>query len=410
MALTKKFVEKALPPGRYGDGNNLFLQVGPTGTKSWLFRYQRGLNSAGKPQERWAGLGAAHTFDLEEARERARRMRQQLADGIDPLDARKAERAAKALEAARTLTFEEAGRQYHAAHERGWSRKHSAQFLATLEANVFPKIGKLPVASIDTGLILKCLEAIWTDKPETANRVRGRIESILDWATVRGYRTGDNPARWGGHLSEVLPSPASIAKPKHYAALPYAELPEFMEKLATVESIAARALEFTILTAARTGETIGARWDEIDLQSATWTVPGERMKAGKQHKVPLSERAVAILEAIPREAGGFVFVGASAGAHLGKLSMYRVMKRLRDDIDVHGFRSSFSDWAHEVSAFPNHVIEMSLAHSVGSAVERSYRRGDLFDKRHQLMATWAKFCTSKPVTAAEVVPISRGRR
>jgi integrase len=406
MGLTVKRIAKATTPGRYGDGHGLYLQVLSPTNRSWLLRYER------NGRERFMGLGPLHTIDLMEARERARRARQQLLDGIDPLDARAAERAAQALAAARMLTFEAAAHQYFDAHERKWKNaKHRAQFLSTLRDYVFPKIGKLSIAAIDTGLVLKCLEPIWTDKTETANRVRSRIESVLDWATVRGYRTGDNPARWKGHLSEVLPAPSSIAKPEHHAALAFTALPEFMIALAPREGIAARALEFTVLTAARTGEVIGAAWSEIDLKAKVWTVPANRIKGGKEHRVPLSGRAVEILEALPTEKGNdHVFIGPSKGTGLSNMAMAAVLKRMdRDDITVHGFRSTFRDWAAERTGYPNHVVEMALAHVIGDKVEAAYRRGDLFEKRRRLMSDWARYCSTAPAKAAgNVTPLRRG--
>jgi integrase len=261
MALTTKKVAGLTEAGRYGDGHGLYLQVISPANRSWILRYER------RGRERWMGLGALHTFSLAEARERARKARQQLADGIDPLDARKAESARQALATAKTATFEDCARQFFITHEAKWrNAKHRAQFFSTLADCAFPVFGALPVGAIDTGLVLKVVEPIWLTKTETANRVRGRIEAVLDWATVRGYRTGDNPARWKGHLAEVLPARGQIAKVQHHRALPYADLPEFVATLATRGGIAARALEFTILTAARTSEVIGARWSEIDLQ------------------------------------------------------------------------------------------------------------------------------------------------
>ncbi len=391
MALTEKRVAQLKEPGRYGDGHGLYLQVLSPTNRSWLFRFER----AGR--ERWMGLGALHVFSLKEARERARRVKQLLADGTDPLEARAAERAQRALKSARTITFEAAARQYFDAHERQWrNEKHRAQFLSTLQAYAFPKIGALPVAAIDTGLVLKVIEPIWQDKTETANRVRGRIESVLDWATVRGYRTGDNPARWRGHLSEVLPAREKIQKTVHHAALPFAELPEFMAALDQREGIAARALELTILTAARTGETIGATWDEIDLKEKSWTVPAGRIKGGREHRVPLSERALEVLRALPREKDNpFVFIGPRKGG-LSNMAMAATLGRMgRNDVTIHGFRSTFRDWAAERTNYPNHVVEMALAHVVGDKVEAAYRRGDLFAKRVRLMAEWAKYATTK---------------
>ena len=274
----------------------------------------------------------------------------------------------------------------------------------------FPRIGNLPVGEIDTGLVLRCVEPIWADKTETASRVRGRIESVLDWCTVRGYRTGDNPARWKGHLAEVLPAKSKIAKTTHHPALPYGRAAEFVADLRTREGVAARALEFLILTAARTGEVIGARWSEIN--EATWIIPQGRMKGGKQHRVPLSDRAIEILAEVPREDGNeHVFIGPNVGSGgLSKMAMGALLKRMgRTDITVHGFRSCFRDWAAESTSFPNHVIEMALAHAIGNAVEKSYRRGDLFAKRVQLMQAWAAFC-SKPAANGETVVQLRGRK
>ncbi len=342
------------------------------------------------------GLGSQRIFSLKEARERARKARQLLADGTDPLNARAEERALRALESARKISFAMAADAYFKAHAPSWKNaKHAAQFMSTLNTYVFPHIGNLSVADINTGLVLKCLEPIWADKTETAGRVRGRIESVLDWATVRGYRKGDNPARWKGHLSEVLPSRAKLQKKKHHAALPFVELPQFMTALMRREGVAARALEFTILTAARTGETIGALWEEIDLNERTWTILPERMKAGKQHRVPLCSRAIEILNELPRETDNpFVFIGSRRNG-LSNMAMTATLQRMQcEDITVHGFRSSFRDWAAERTNFANHIVEMALAHTVSDKVEAAYRRGDLFAKRARLMTEWARFTAS----------------
>jgi integrase len=361
MSLTLKRIARLLDrPGRHFDTAGLYLQVQPKGEKaprksrgSWLLRYER------DGRERYMGLGRLSDFSLDEARARAKAARQLLADGIDPIEDRNAKRAERALAAAKALTFEDAAKQYFDQHEKKWrNAKHRAQFLATLRDYAFPKIGKLSVAAIDTGLVLKCLEPIWPTKTETASRVRGRIEAVLDWATVRGYRSGDNPARWKGHLDQVLPAPGSIARVNHHAALPFTELPALMDLLTGRTGTAARALEFTILTAARTSEAIGATWPEIDLKSQVWTVPANRIKGGKEHRVPLSNRAVELLEALPRETDNpHVFIGPSAGAGL-------VLRRVgHGDVTVHGFRSTFMDWAHEHTAFPKTVIDMALATS-----------------------------------------------
>jgi integrase len=398
--LTAKRVAKLLKrPGRHPDGDNLYLRVSRPGKASWLLRYER----AGR--ERMLGLGPIATISLGEARERAKAARQQLLDNIDPVDQKRAQRAQRALVAAKAMTFREAAQAYFDQHEKSWKNaKHRAQFLSTMETYVYPRIGNLPVGGIDTGLVLKCIEPIWGDKTETASRVRGRIENVLGWATVRDYRQGDNPARWKNHLAEVLPKRGKVAKVEHHSALPYSEIPGFIADLRKQKGIAARALEFAILTAARTGEVIGAKWDEID--GKTWTVPAGRMKASRLHKVPLSDRAIEILSEVHTEEGnGHVFIGPSNGAGLSNMAMAGVLKRMkRDDTTVHGFRSTFRDWAAETTNFPNHVVEQALAHVIGDKVEAAYRRGDLFAKRKALMDAWAAFCAKPP---GDVIPLRR---
>ncbi|AUX78117.1 tyrosine-type recombinase/integrase [Sinorhizobium fredii] len=411
MALNTKRIAKLNAPGRYRDPETrgLYLQVGRTGTKSWLLRYE--LNG----RERFHGLGSLDDFSLKEARERARAARQKIADGIDPIDVKRAERAARAVEAAKAVTFEEAARQYFDQNEPRWrNRKAAAQFLSTMEDYVFPVFGKVSIAQVDTGLVLKALErehpnrpgkSVWMAIPETANRIRGRIENVLDWATTRGYRDGENPARWRGHLQNVLPARGKIQRVEHHPAMPYSKLPTFMAQLAKREGVAAKALEFTILTAARTGEVIGATWDEIDLDGKVWTVPAGRMKASKEHRVPLSDRAALILNSLPREKDNpFVFIGARSSG-LSNMAMAAVLKRLdRNDVTVHGFRSTFRDWAAELTSYANHIVEQALAHTIGNAVERAYRRGDLFEKRVRLMTDWSRFCAN-PAPVGKVVPM-----
>jgi integrase len=398
VALHAKQIAALKEHGRYGDGHGLYLQITRSGAKSWLLRYER------NGRERWMGLGPLHTIGLKDARERARNARQQLLDGLDPLETRRAERAKVALEATKAVTFNEAATAYFDAHQAKWKNaKHRSQFISTLKEYVFPKLGKLAVADIDIGSVLSVLEPIWPTKTETASRVRSRIEAILDWATVRRLRTGENPARWKGNLQHVLPARARLAKPQHHAALPYAEISTFMAALRIRDGVAARALEYTILTAARTGEVVGARWDEIDLPARTWTIPAGRMKAGREHRVPLSNRAIEILKALPREQDNpYVFVGPRAGG-LSDMAMAAVLRRMdRADITVHGFRSTFRDWAAECTAFPNHVVEMALAHTVGNKVEAAYRRGDLLTKRQRLAADWSKFCSNHRSGSAEL--------
>jgi integrase len=334
-----------------------------------------------------------------------------LRTGIDPLEQRRADKAARALETAKAMTFKQCAEAYIAGNRDAWKNaKHGAQWNATLASYVYPHIGNLPVAAIDTGLVLKCVEPIWRDKTETASRVRGRIESILDWATVRNYRAGDNPARWKGHLEHVLPPKSKVAKPQHHPALPHAELPEFMAALRQREGTAARALEFTILTAARTNEVIGAKWDEINFDEATWTIPQGRMKGGREHRVPLSQRALELLGALPHEDGNrFIFIGPRRNG-LSITSLGAVLKRMgRSDITTHGFRSTFMDWCHERTSHAKVVIDMALAHTVGDKVEAAYRRGDLLKKRQALAEAWSRYCCSTPALAkpndANVVPL-----
>jgi integrase len=409
-------IAKLKKPGRYGDGLNLWLQVSKWNgriSKSWVFQYTSPTETKVKNDRvvgrvRQLGLGPLHTVSLAEARKRAAIIRLQIIDGIDPIEASQADRATKRMAAAKLVTFQQCADQYIAAHQSSWRNlRHRGQWLTTLSTYAFPIIGNLSVAAVDTALVLKILEPIWGTKTETAVRLRGRIESILDWARVRAYRSGENPARWRGHLDKLLPAPTKIRQIEHHPALAYAELPAFMASLREHEGVAARALEFTILTAARTGEVIRARWDEIDLLAKVWTVPAARMKAGREHRVPLDSRAMAILEALPREAGNpFVFIGGRAGASLADQAMLELLRDMRPGalLTVHGFRSTFRDWAAESTSFSNHVIEMALAHAIGDKVEAAYRRGDLFDKRKRLMTDWGKHCSVGTGTG-KVVPI-----
>lgn len=293
------------------------------------------------------------------------------------------------------MTFKQCAQAYIKAHEAGWKNdKHIAQWTSTLERYVYPTMGALPVAAIDTGLVMKCLEPIWTAKTETASRVRGRIESILDWAAVRKYRLGENPARWKGHLDHLLPSRAKMQKSDHHAALPYDQIGSFMLDLAQQEGNGARALELAILTATRTSEVLGAIWDEFDLDKKIWTIPANRMKAGKEHRIPLSDSALAILEKQKAsKVGEYIFFGQRDKKPLSNMAMLMVLRRMkRDDLTAHGFRSTFRDWVAERTSYPAEVAEMALAHAVSDKVEAAYRRGDLFEKRVQVMRDWAVFC------------------
>lgn len=394
-------VSKAKTPGYLGDGAGLYLQISKTGTKSWIFRF----TFAGKQRE--MGLGAAHTVGLGDARVKARECRALLLAGKDPLEVRNAEKLADALERAKMITFDQCASAYIEAHRRSWKNaKHVAQWESTLATYAGPIIGALPVAAVDTGLVVKVLSPIWQEKTETATRLRGRIESILDWATVSKYRVGENPARWRGHLENLLADPGKVTKVVHHPALPWQELGSFIVDLQAREGVAARAVNFAILTAARSGEVRGATWDEIDMEGALWAIPAARMKAGREHRIPLSDAALALLKAMPR-VDDFIFPGRSKGSTLSDMSLTAVLRRMdRPDITVHGFRSTFRDWCAEsvANSFPREVCEHALAHSLLDKVEAAYRRGDLLEKRIMLMQIWADFCATVPA-AAKVTPI-----
>lgn len=385
-------------PGMHHDGGGLYLKATESGA-SWVLRYMLD----GRP--RYMGLGPLALYGLSEARAKALEARRLRHEGVDPLEARRTARSKLRLEAAKAITFKECASQYIAAHRAGWRNdKHAGQWQATLETYAEPVIGGLPVQAIDTALVLKVLEPIWTKKPETASRLRGRIETVLDWAKVRGYREGENPARWRGHMDKLLPARSKVRRVEHHAALPYAGIGDFIAALQAQPGVGARALEFAILTAARTGEVIGATWREIDLAAKVWAVPAERMKAGKEHRVPLSPRALSILEEmlpLRQVAEGqsigdaFVFPGRKAGEPLSNMAFLMLLRRMeRDDVTAHGFRSTFRDWAAERTSYPSEVAEMALAHAVADKVEAAYRRSDLFEKRRRLMDAWATFCAT----------------
>ena len=394
-------------PGLYADGGGLYLQVSGDGAmrinKSWIFRFM----VAGRARE--MGLGSFATFGLAEAREKAAQSRKLLHDGFDPIEARKAQKAQSVLQAAKSMTFKACAEKYVKTHKAGWrNAKHAAQWDSTLKTYAEPVIGKLPVQSIDTALVMKVLEPIWSSKSETASRLRGRIEVILDWAAVQGLRTGENPARWRGHLDKLLPARSRIQRIKHHAALPYLEIPAFIQKLRAQGGTAARALEFLILTAARTGEVIGARCEE--LSNNVWTVPAGRMKGRKEHRVPLSAPAMALLQARLRDqTSEYLFPGADPERPLSNMAMLQLLERMkRDDLTAHGFRSTFKDWASECTTHPGEVVEMALAHAIDNKVEAAYRRGDLFNKRVGLMNDWARYCTNSAGSQRlQVVPMRK---
>ena len=406
------FVKHVSRPGKYADGGNLYLQVRKSTrkipsddvTKSWLFRYSR------FGRDTWMGLGPYPDVSLSEARNMATRERKNIIHGIDPLSDKRARRIAARTAHDNMLSFAECAELYVDSQAPGWSNpKHIEQWRNTLKNLAGPTIGHLSVDQIDTALVMRCIEPIWTAKTETASRLRGRIESVLDWAAVRGYRKGDNPARWRGHLDKLLPRPSQVARVKHHPALPYTEVGVFMQQLRNDKGVAARALELTILTAARTNEVIQARWSEIDLDLKTWTVPAERMKSKRAHRVPLSDAAVAALKAVKGRSKRYVFPGHKRGSHLSNAAMMQVLKRLeRIGITVHGFRSTFRDWCAESTNYSAEVAEMALAHTLRDKTEAAYRRGDLFEKRARLMADWASYC-SKPAELAAVVAIRQGK-
>jgi integrase len=392
-------------PSMHCDGGGLYLQASlgadkETVQKSWLFRY------AINGRERQMGLGSLITVSLADARAKALECRKLLEDGTDPIAARDTARAAALAENAKAMTFDACRNEYIAAHRAGWRNpKHAAQWTSTLATYATPVFGKLSVAAIDTGLVMKVLDPLWKTKPETASRVRGRVESILDWAATRGFRTGENPARWKGHLDKLLPRRSKVRAVEHHAALAYGEIGAFMAELRQRHGVAARALELTILTAARSGEILGARWEEIDLQARVWTVPAGRMKSGREHRVPLSTAAVAVLNRLARVRESDQVFPGDQRAVLSNMAMLALLRRMgRGDLTVHGFRSSFRDWAAERTSFANEVVEMALAHAISDKVEAAYRRGDLFEKRRKLMDAWASYC-AKPAVAGEVVPL-----
>ena len=406
--LTAKKVERTTRSGRYPCGlvKGLLLQIAKGGAKSWVLRYE--LNG----KEHWMGLGSASVFTLKQARERALEARRLLADGIDPLATKQANKQSAKLAAARRLTFAEAAQQYFDQHESKWrNANHRDQFLSTLKAHVYPVLANMDVASIDTRDVLRALEPIWKTKSVTADRTRSRVEQILDWCIVRGHRApGTNPARWKGHLDQVLPAARQLAPIVHHRAMHYREVPAFMAALRGHDTVAARALEFLVLTAARSNEVLGAQWSEIDLADRAWTLPPSRMKTRRLHRVPLSAAAIELLRNLPRDGGEFVFIGKRPGVPIHRMALTWLMKVLGGKSSVHGHRSTFRDFAGEATAFPHDVCEAALAHVRGDQSVQAYARGDLFLKRRKLMEAWAKYCISPPAkVGGDVVSLRGGR-
>lgn len=387
-----------LGPGKHEDGEGLRLTVSPTGSRCWVLRYQR------NNRRREMSLGPYPTVGLAEARELAGKARRQLFEGVDPLEARH-----QAPE--HVPTFTQAAATYIRAHRRGWkNRKHGRQWCATLKTYARPVIGSKPVRDVCTEDVLKVLKAIWTTKPETAKRLQGRIENVLDFAAARQWRPSENPARWRGHLDKLLARPSKVRRVAHHPAMPYAVVPAFLVELRSREGIPARALELKILTACRTAEVLGATWGEIDLDASTWTIPAARTKTGREHRVPLSEPALALLAKLPRLASNpHCFPGTRYGRPLSSAALLQVLRAMgygpqgeRGPYVAHGFRSSFRDWAGEVSSFPRDVAEMALAHVIPNKAEAAYRRGDLFDKRRAMMDAWAAYLEAKPANVTRI--------
>jgi integrase len=385
-------VEKLRVSGLYSDGGGLYLRVAPGGSKGWIFRYKRG------PRQRDMGLGALHTIGLREARQQAMECRCLLRAGVDPIDQRDADRGRAKRAAAATRTFRACAKDYIAAHQPGWKNaKHAAQWPSTLEIYVYPVIGETPVQHVTTELVLQVIEPIWHSKTETATRVRMRIEAVLDWATAKKYRTGDNPARWHGLIGELLPAPSKVKRSKPFPSLPYSELPGFMERLRGIEAVGARALEYLILTIARTSQVTDMPWLEYDLEGAIWNVPFDRMKGGRAHRVPLPKDAVAVLDRVAKlRSGDLVFPGKKRGRPISTATMAKLLKDMgfpTGTATVHGFRATFKTWGTD-RGYPWEAVEMAMSHAVGNKVERAYLRSDLLETRRQLADDWAAYCRS----------------
>lgn len=381
--------------GMHADGNGLYLCVKPSGTKSWVFRFQ----IEGKRRE--MGLGALQFLEPVKARAEAARLKSEVAAGRDPLDARRDAKRAQAAEIVREeaqrtrdeMTFRKASEHYISNHKAGWrNAKHAQQWGNTLKTYAFPVIGDLPVADVSAEHVVKILQPIWSTKSETASRLRMRIEAILNASKLMGWRTGENPAVYKGGLEAVLPPISKVRKVRHHPAMPFTEAASFMERLRQREGISPRALEFCILTAARSGEVRNASWPDIDLEACIWTVPADRMKAAREHRVPLSDAAVAILAAMPRHVRSNLIFPGMQGQPMSDMSLSAVLKRMElGHFTVHGFRSTFRDWAAETTHHASETVEMALAHTIGNKVEAAYRRGDLFAKRRELMDDWTAF-------------------
>lgn len=403
-------------PGYYGDGGGLWLRIAPptklgTGAASWIFRYRgdQPRDHNGNKQRDFS-IGPVHTVDIDLARKMAAECRLMRLHGLDPIEERRKQREAIKLQQAKQITFSKAAADYIATQTPGWkNKKHAGQWSATVETYANPIFGSKAVADVTADDVLACLRPIWVSKNETAARLRGRIESILDWATVKHLRTGDNPARWRGHLEHSLPTISRTARIKHHPALPYKRMAEFMLDLRQQQTTATACVELVILTACRSGEARGADWAEVDLDAGLWVIPAGRMKAGKDHRITLSADAVALLRKLHKpDASGLIFPGRKAGSMQSDMTLTKLLERMNkrrtdakldrwqdatgEDITVHGFRSAFRDWAAETTDYPGDLVELALAHAIGNKVEAAYRRGDQLAKRKQLMQDWADYC------------------
>jgi len=401
--LTAKSVEHKKKPGWYPDGNGLYLQVSSTGSKSWVFRYQI------KGKERRHGLGSVtSTNSLDRARKEAEFCWQLKKDGFDPIDYKKDINLKKDLDKAKSTTFKECALAYIDTHKHGWrNEKHESQWRNTLETYAYPTIGDLPVQTIDVDLVMKVLEPIWFIKTETASRVRQRIENILDWATVRKLRQGDNPALWRGRLDKLLPKRTKVQKTVHFAAMDYKDVPEYFQSLRAKDTLASKTLAFTILTSTRNGEARAATRSEI--KDNVWIIPDSRMKAEREHRVPLSDEAMKIIkemEPFERQTDDLIFPGLAHTKPISEAALLRILKQTHPTLTVHGFRSSFRDWCAEQTSYPREVAEAALAHALKDKTEAAYQRGDMFEKRRKLMDSWADYCL-KEQTDADVVPINK---
>jgi integrase len=396
-------VQRLTTPGLHFVGGvaGLALQVLPTGGRSWVLRTKVGA------KRRDMGLGGFPDVLLAEARAAARAARAEIKKGIDPIEDARAKRSALKASQAAALTFEQCAAEYIKANKSGWKNdKHAQQWENTLRTYAYPHIGSILVQDIGLPNVLAVLKPIWEVKTETASRVRGRMESVLGWATVHEYRHGLNPARWRDHLDKLLPKPGKVTKVEPREALDGSEMGSFMTKLRAMEGVGARALEFAILTAARSGEVRGATWDEIDTTAKVWIIPASRMKAGKEHRVPLSDAALSVVEARPRVVGSPYIFTAPRGGQLSDMTLSAVTRRMKAACVPHGFRSTFRDWVSERTSYPGDMAEMALAHTISDKVEAAYRRGDMMDKRRQMMSDWAMFCAMVETTG-DVIPMTR---